>query len=106
MPRLHFGLTLVGLLTAASPLRAEWDPALAARYLDARQQAWFDWKTAQSADGPCVSCHTGLTYLIARPVLRRAPHHSEPASFEVGYLNRLRTKRGKPVEGALGTVEA
>jgi squalene-hopene/tetraprenyl-beta-curcumene cyclase len=96
---------IVILLAVASPLRAEWNPALAARYLDARQQAWFDWKTAQSADGPCVSCHTGMTYLLARPVLRRALGETAPTRFEVGYLDRLRTKMGKPPEGALATVE-
>src|ERR1044071_139264 len=105
MPRLHFALT-VALLLAALPARAEWNPRLLARYLDARQQAWFDWKTAQSPDGPCVSCHTGMTYLLARPVLRRTLHEAQPTPFEVGLLNRLRTKMGKPAEGALGTVEA
>jgi len=106
MPRLHFGLIVAVLLVAVSPLHAEWNPALAARYLDARQQAWFDWKTAQSSDGPCVSCHTGMTYLLARPLLRRALHETEPTKFEAGLLDRLRTKMGKPQEGALGTVEA
>jgi len=106
MPRLCIGLTFAVLVAAASPLRAEWNPALAARYLDARQQAWFDWKTAQSPDGPCVSCHTGMTYLLARPALRRALHESGPTTFETGLLNRLRTKMSKPQEGALGTVEA
>ena len=104
MPRLL--LTLALLLLVAPPLRAEWNPALAARYLDARQQAWFDWKTAQSSDGPCVSCHTGMTYLLARPVLRRALKEAGPTPFETGYLNRLHTKMAKPAEGALGTVEA
>ncbi|HET9268302.1 MAG TPA: hypothetical protein VFO31_09065 [Vicinamibacterales bacterium] len=100
-------LTLaVIVLLVALPVQAEWNPSLAARYLDARQQAWFDWKTAQSSDGPCVSCHTGMTYLLARPVLRRALNEGEPTKFEVGYLNRLRTKMAKPAEGALGTVEA
>jgi len=106
MPRLRIALTAAVLVAAASPLRAEWNPALAARYLDARQQAWFDWKTAQSSDGPCVSCHTGMTYLLARPVLRRALSEAEPTKFETGLLDRLRTKMGKPAEGTLGTVEA
>ena len=106
MPRLRLALTAAALLAVASPVRGEWDPALAARYLDARQQAWFDWKTAQSSDGPCVSCHTGMTYLLARPVLRRALHEAAPTRFETGLLNRLRTKMAKPQEGALGTVEA
>lgn len=101
-------LTLAVLLAAAeaSPLYAEWSPALAARYLDARQKEWFAWKTAQSADGPCVSCHTGMTYLIARPLLRRALNEPAPTEFETGLLNRLRTKMNKPAEGTLGTVEA
>jgi squalene-hopene/tetraprenyl-beta-curcumene cyclase len=106
MRLLRIALTTAVLLAAVSPLRAEWNPALAARYLDARQQAWFDWKTAQSSDGPCVSCHTGMTYLLARPVLRRALNEAGPTPFEIGYLNRLRTKMAKPAEGTLGTVEA
>jgi len=108
MPRLRLGLTIVVLLAAAdaAPVHAEWSPALAARYLDGRQKEWFAWKTAQSADGPCVTCHTGMTYLLARPVLRRALHEAEPTEFETGLLNRLRTKMAKPAEGALGTVEA
>ena len=94
MPRLRLALTIAVLLAAAdaAPVRAEWNPALAARYLDARQKEWFAWKTAQSADGPCVSCHTGMTYLLARPVLRRVLHEAEPTAFETGLLNRLRTK--------------
>src|SRR5262245_32769832 len=102
---LRLTLALIVLLVAL-PARAEWNPALAARYLDARQEAWFGWKPAQSSDGPCVSCHTGMTYLLARPVLRRALHESGPTRFETGLLNRLRTKMSKPQEGALGTVEA
>ena len=108
MPRIRLALTIAVLLAAAdaAPVNAEWSPALAARYLDARQKEWFAWKTAQSADGPCVTCHTGMTYLLARPALRRALHEAEPTEFETGLLNRLRTKLTKPAEGALGTVEA
>jgi squalene-hopene/tetraprenyl-beta-curcumene cyclase len=105
MPRLLVASAVLAIVIA-SPAHAEWSAARAARYLDARQEAWFGWKTAQSADGPCVSCHTGMTYLLARPVLRRALHEAEPTKFETGLLDRLRTKMGKPAEGALGTVEA
>jgi hypothetical protein len=49
-----------------------WSPRLAADYLDARQQAWNAWSTAKAPGGACFSCHTGMTYLIARPSLRRA----------------------------------
>jgi squalene-hopene/tetraprenyl-beta-curcumene cyclase len=106
MPLPRLALTFVLLAASVSSVYGEWNPALAARYLDARQQEWFAWKTAQSSDGPCVSCHTGMTYLLARPLLRRALHETAPTQYETGYLNRLRTKMGKPAEGALGTVEA
>src|SRR6187549_461779 len=103
MPRIRVALAAAVLLAAASSVHAEWNPALAARYLDARQEAWFGWKPAQSSDGPCVSCHTGMTYLLARPALRRALHESGRTTFETGLLNRLRTKLSKPQEGELGT---
>src|SRR5262245_50904586 len=47
-----------------SPTFAQgWSARMAADYLDSRQEKWFVWPTAQSKDGPCVSCHTGITYL-------------------------------------------
>ena len=97
-------LTLVALLVATtSTLSAEWSPEAAARYLDGRQKEWFSWKPAMSADGPCVSCHTGMTYLLARPALRRRLKESQPTMYEVGLLDRLRAKVGeKPAGGAAG----
>jgi squalene-hopene/tetraprenyl-beta-curcumene cyclase len=93
------------LVAATSSLSADWSPALAARYLDGRQQAWFSWKPAVSADGPCVSCHTGMTYLLARPALRRALKETQPTTYEVGLLDRLRAKVGEKPAGALQGVE-
>ena len=99
-------LTLVAVLIATtSTLSADWSPELAARYLDGRQQEWFAWKPAMSADGPCVSCHTGMTYLLARPALRRVLKESQPTMYEVGLLDRLRTKVGEKPAGALQGVE-
>ena len=78
-------LTLVALLIATtSTLSADWNPEAAAQYLDGRQKEWFSWKPAMSADGPCVSCHTGMTYLLARPALRRRLKESQPTMYEVG----------------------
>jgi squalene-hopene/tetraprenyl-beta-curcumene cyclase len=85
---------------------AEWSPELAAQYLDARQKAWFAWKPAVSPEGPCVSCHTGMTYLLARPALRRALGESQPTPYEQGLLDRLRANVGAKPEGALQGVEA
>jgi squalene-hopene/tetraprenyl-beta-curcumene cyclase len=99
-------LTLViGLLGTTSTLSADWSPELAARYLDGRQKEWFAWKPAMSADGPCVSCHTGMTYLLARPALRHRLKESQPTIYEVGLLERLRTKVGEKPPGALQGVE-
>jgi squalene-hopene/tetraprenyl-beta-curcumene cyclase len=99
-------LTLVALLVATtSTLSADWSPEAAARYLDGRQKEWFSWKPAMSADGPCVSCHTGMTYLLARPALRRRLKESQPTMYEVGLLDRLRTKVGEKPTGALQGVE-
>lgn len=46
-------------------LAAEANLPKAVEYLDARQQAWGEFKPAQSASGTCVSCHTGFGYLLA-----------------------------------------
>jgi squalene-hopene/tetraprenyl-beta-curcumene cyclase len=99
-------LTLVALLVATtSTLSAEWSPEAAARYLDGRQKEWFSWKPAVSADGPCVSCHTGMTYLLARPALRHRLNESQPTIYEVGLLDRLRAKVGEKPPGGLQGVE-
>ena len=52
-----------------------WDREGAARYLDDRMQVWFvnakKLRTGQ-AETACVSCHTTVPYVLARPALRRA----------------------------------
>jgi len=102
-------LLIVALLTLSfslvRALGADWSPQLAAQYLDARQKAWFAWKRAASPDGPCVSCHTGMTYLLARPALRRALGESQPTAYEQGLLDRLRANVGAKPPSALQEVE-
>src|SRR5688500_5372072 len=95
------GFALSVMHTAA----ADWSPQLAAQYLDGRQKEWFAWKPAMSANGPCVSCHTGMTYLMARPVLRRALNESQPTEYERGLMARLRTNVGEKPKGGLQEVE-
>src|SRR2546423_13564432 len=70
----------------------DWSPRLAAEYLDSRQKEWFAWPAAKSSGGPCVSCHTGITYLLVRPALRRALGESAPTSYEQGLLDGLRAR--------------
>src|SRR5262249_9981507 len=52
-----------------------WDREGAAKYLDERMEVWFTnakrLRTGQ-AETLCVSCHTTIPYVIARPALRRA----------------------------------
>jgi squalene-hopene/tetraprenyl-beta-curcumene cyclase len=91
---------LVWIALTLPAFGADWNPRLAADFLDARQQAWFEWQPAAATGGPCVSCHTGLTYLIARPALRRALGEMRPTKYETGYLDALRARVSK-TEGLL-----
>jgi len=69
---------------------ADWNPRLAAQYLDSRQQQWFAWPPATASGVPCVSCHTGLPYLLARPALRQALGETAPTLYEAVLLDGLR----------------
>ena len=88
-------LTCVLLLAACAPsFCADWNPKLAASYLDARQKAWVEWPPAKATGGTCMSCHTGATYLLARPALRRVLGEKQPTVWETGLLNGLRERAG------------
>src|SRR5215470_4593614 len=56
-----------------------WDREAAAKYLDERMDLWFTTakklRTGQS-ETTCVSCHTSVPYMLARPSLRLATHAS------------------------------
>ena len=82
-------------LSALAVRGADWNLRLAAQYLDSRQKEWFEWPTANSAAKPCVSCHTGMTYLLARPVLRKALGEDTPTAYETGLLASLRSRVDK-----------
>src|SRR6266545_4316775 len=88
-------LLLAGLITLPAS-SSDWSPQLAARYLDSRQKEWFAWPRAQTSTGqPCVSCHTGEPYLLARPALRRALGDTQPTAYETGLLDSLRKRATK-----------
>jgi squalene-hopene/tetraprenyl-beta-curcumene cyclase len=83
-------------LTAAASFCGDWNPRLAADYLDARQKAWFAWPAANKGEnGVCLSCHTGLTYLLARPALSRALGENAATSYETALLESIRKRVGK-----------
>src|ERR1700692_1452882 len=71
------------------------NPRLAAEYLDGRQKEWFAWPRAMKTGVPCVSCHTGVTYLLARPALRKALGEKQPTAYETGLLDGLRGRVAK-----------
>src|SRR5689334_10732423 len=99
------GLAAVCTVVALSAREASWNPALAAKYLDDRQREWFAWPRAQSADGPCVSCHTGMPYLLARPALRRVLNEGDLTIYERGLRERLASHAGEKPKGPLQGVE-
>ena len=80
------------VFTTASLWCADWNPRLAANYLDARQKAWFAWPSANASGVVCVSCHTGMPYLLARPALRSALGESAPTQYETGLLDGMRAR--------------
>jgi squalene-hopene/tetraprenyl-beta-curcumene cyclase len=83
------------LLFALPAFGADWNPRAAADYLDARQKQWFAWPGANGNGVPCVSCHTGASYLLARPALRRVLGEAEPTPYETGLLDSLRSRLPK-----------
>jgi squalene-hopene/tetraprenyl-beta-curcumene cyclase len=65
------------------------DPARIRRaisYVDARQDEWSQFAKAQRGEGTdktaCVSCHTGVSYALARPALRAFAASPGPATAE------------------------
>jgi squalene-hopene/tetraprenyl-beta-curcumene cyclase len=109
MRKMFFVCTVLATVCTCAAIIAaresSWDPALAAKYLDGRQREWFAWPRAQSADGPCVSCHTGMPYLVARPALRRLLKEGGETIYERGLLDRLASHPGDKPKGALQSVE-
>jgi squalene-hopene/tetraprenyl-beta-curcumene cyclase len=93
-------------IAAGAGFAEDWNPKLAADYLDARQQAWIAWPVAIHDGAPCISCHTNLTYLLARPVLSAALRQPGPTPYQAPLTDSLRRGLGKksdPASQSLGT---
>jgi hypothetical protein len=71
-----------------------WDRAKAAQYLDGRGDQWFNFGSAHRGTGAttssCVSCHSLLSYALARPVLRQISNEKLPTKFETRVLEQTR----------------
>jgi squalene-hopene/tetraprenyl-beta-curcumene cyclase len=85
-------IAVLFLLAEVSAFCWDWNPKLAAEYLDSREKAWFVWKPAIASGTPCVSCHTSVPYLIARPALRRALGESGRTEYETGLVDGVRAR--------------
>jgi squalene-hopene/tetraprenyl-beta-curcumene cyclase len=93
------------VLAALPGLAGDWSPKLAAQYLDSRQKEWFAWPAAKRSGGPCISCHTGATYMLARPALRRVLGEAEPTAYETGLREGLVTRVGTSLVDVLKYVK-
>ncbi len=70
----------------------DWDRPAAAKYLDERIDLWFGRATQlQTGEGKlaCISCHTVVPYLLARPALRKAMQITAPTSQEARLLDNI-----------------
>jgi squalene-hopene/tetraprenyl-beta-curcumene cyclase len=93
---LTVSLTCAAVAPGAQAQRAskqeDWDRPAAAQYLDDRINLWFERASElQTGDGKttCISCHTVVPYLLARPALRREMHESKPTAQESKLLQEM-----------------
>jgi squalene-hopene/tetraprenyl-beta-curcumene cyclase len=89
-------------LVGGSPVRggedakAEWGKAAARHYLDSRGAEWFKFDSARRGEGAsatsCVSCHSLLSFALARPVLRRISDEKLPTELETKMLAQVKAR--------------
>ena len=78
-------------LSVAPAFCGDWSAKMAEQYMDARQKAWIAWPVALHSGVACVSCHTGLPYLVARPALRQALNEKTgPTLYESVLVSGIR----------------
>jgi squalene-hopene/tetraprenyl-beta-curcumene cyclase len=88
------------LLVSAAPALAGdpagWDKAAAASRLDARAREWLDFAGAYRGEGAtrttCLSCHSFVPYLLARPALREIRDERGPAGPEAKALAQVKER--------------
>lgn len=79
-----------------------WRPEAAGRYLDERATGWFafDSRGEGVTRSTCVSCHTILPYILARPALRKLTGALAPTELEAKLLAQtsMRVKHWKDLD--------
>src|SRR5439155_24341208 len=103
----HLRIVLVLIVIACPMARAggeheSWKPAEALKYLDERQKAWFAFSSADRGEGEtrtsCVSCHTVLPYVLARPVLRKLVGAETATTKKLLSQTRMRVENWKELD--------
>lgn len=87
-------LTVSAVMTSASAAD-RWDAASAAKYLDARMDTWWaNAKVLKTGDGEqrCISCHTAVPYVLARPALRKMLGEKTPTAHEARILETVNAR--------------
>jgi squalene-hopene/tetraprenyl-beta-curcumene cyclase len=79
-------LTAFFSLAAVPVFCGDWSARAAEQYMDSRQKEWVAWPGASRSGVACVSCHTGLPYLVARPALRQALNEKTGPTLHEGLL--------------------
>ena len=70
-----------------------WDEKAAASYLDERADWWAGWSVAARDHNTfCVSCHTTVPYVLARPVLRRGLQETVVSAREQLIVQNVRSR--------------
>src|SRR5512136_2345523 len=90
-------IAMIGAVTAQRSLagQSDWDRPAAAKYLDDRINLWFVRATqlpAGEGKVTCISCHTVVPYLLARPALRKAMRITEPTPQEARLLDNVKRR--------------
>ncbi len=92
--RILAGGLLLGIFGAASESLG-WDKAKAFENLEARQRRWAEWRPAQKQGGACMSCHTGVSYMLARRAAGE-PARGEVLAIVDGVRSRVRHDPATP----------
>jgi len=72
---------------------ATWSPAAAAKYLDRRAAWWESWPSSQrDHQTVCVSCHTILPYVLARPKLSAALDEKDAPAPQRAVLDSVKKR--------------
>ncbi len=87
---------LAGILHGANGETPAWNQQAAANWLDTRALTWFEFERAhrgqEATRTSCVSCHTVLPFMLARPALGKHLNGSATIDFQSKFLAQRVTR--------------